>query len=58
MKAEALKGHLDGLILAVLEGGELHGYAVKEAFARPPTAASTFRPERCIRRCTGWSRPG
>ncbi|HEU5332284.1 MAG TPA: helix-turn-helix transcriptional regulator [Actinocrinis sp.] len=31
MKAEALKGHLDALILAVLEAGPLHGYAVMEA---------------------------
>jgi DNA-binding PadR family transcriptional regulator len=31
MRAEALKGHLDGLLLAALEGGPLHGYAVKEA---------------------------
>ena len=31
MRAEALKGHLDGLLLAVLETGPLHGYAVIEA---------------------------
>ncbi|MFI6318960.1 PadR family transcriptional regulator [Nonomuraea sp. NPDC050556] len=31
MRAEALKGHLDGLLLAALEGGPRHGYAVKEA---------------------------
>ncbi|WP_327090359.1 helix-turn-helix transcriptional regulator [Nonomuraea sp. NBC_01738] len=31
MRAEALKGHLDGLLLAALEAGPLHGYAVKEA---------------------------
>ena len=30
MKAEALKGHLDGLILAVLGTGPAHGYAVIE----------------------------
>ncbi|MBO0768185.1 MAG: helix-turn-helix transcriptional regulator [Solirubrobacterales bacterium] len=29
--AEELKGHLDGLLLAVLTGGPLHGYAVIEA---------------------------
>jgi PadR family transcriptional regulator PadR len=28
MAAEALKGHLDGLLLAVLEDGPSHGYAV------------------------------
>jgi PadR family transcriptional regulator PadR len=31
MKADELKGHLDGLLLAALEGGPRHGYAVKEA---------------------------
>jgi len=31
MTAQALKGHLDGLLLATLEEGPRHGYAVKEA---------------------------
>ena len=31
MRAEVLKGHLDGLLLATLEAGPLHGYAVMEA---------------------------
>jgi PadR family transcriptional regulator PadR len=31
MRAEVLKGHLDGLLLAALEAGPQHGYAVKEA---------------------------
>lgn len=31
MTAEELKGHLDGLILAVVAGEPLHGYAVIEA---------------------------
>jgi PadR family transcriptional regulator len=31
MRAETLKGHLDGLLLAVLEDGDAHGYAVIEA---------------------------
>lgn len=30
MKSEALKGHLDGLILATLEEGPAHGYAVAQ----------------------------
>ena len=30
-EAQALKGHLDALLLAALEGGPAHGYAVKEA---------------------------
>ena len=31
MKPDELKGHLDGLILAVVAGEPLHGYAVIEA---------------------------
>jgi DNA-binding PadR family transcriptional regulator len=31
MKAEVLKGHLDGMLLATLEPGPRHGYAVIEA---------------------------
>ena len=31
MKAEVLKGHLDALLLATLEPGPRHGYAIKEA---------------------------
>jgi PadR family transcriptional regulator PadR len=31
MRAETLKGHLDGLLLATLEDGPRHGYAVMEA---------------------------
>ncbi|MCF6522648.1 PadR family transcriptional regulator [Streptomyces sp. JJ36] len=28
MKTDAVRGHLDGLLLAVLETGPLHGYAI------------------------------
>ncbi|GGS13448.1 MULTISPECIES: PadR family transcriptional regulator [Actinokineospora] len=31
MKADALRGHLDALLLAVLDGRQLHGYAIIEA---------------------------
>jgi DNA-binding PadR family transcriptional regulator len=31
MDAEQLKGHLDGLVLAVIDGEPQHGYAVIEA---------------------------
>ena len=31
MRAETLKGHLDGMLLAALEGEPRHGYAVMEA---------------------------
>jgi DNA-binding PadR family transcriptional regulator len=30
MKAETLKGHLDGLILAIVATGPVHGYAIIE----------------------------
>src|SRR3954447_11630876 len=30
-EAQALKGHLDALLLATLEDGPRHGYAIKEA---------------------------
>ncbi|MBU2664786.1 helix-turn-helix transcriptional regulator [Actinoplanes bogorensis] len=33
MKADALRGHLDALILATLEHSPLHGYAIIEALA-------------------------
>jgi len=34
MQAEALKGHLDGLILAVVAAGPAHGYAIIEQLKR------------------------
>ncbi|MFC4111073.1 PadR family transcriptional regulator [Nonomuraea zeae] len=58
MRAEALKGHLDGLLLAALEDGPRHGYAVKEALREATRAGSTCPPAPSTRRCTGWSEPG
>ena len=43
MRAEALKGHLDGLLLATLEDGPRHGYAVIEAL-RDTTGGSLDLP--------------
>lgn len=34
MKADAVRGHLDGLLLAVLEPEPLHGYAIITAVQR------------------------
>ena len=34
MRGESLKGHLDGLILAVVAAGPTHGYAVIEELKR------------------------
>jgi PadR family transcriptional regulator PadR len=31
VKPDVLRGHLDGMVLSVLEGEPLHGYAVMEA---------------------------
>lgn len=33
MKSDALRGHLDAMILSTVEAGPLHGYAVIEALA-------------------------
>jgi DNA-binding PadR family transcriptional regulator len=33
MKADALRGHLDAMILSSVEAGPLHGYAIIEALA-------------------------
>lgn len=34
MNAEMLKGHLDALVLAALDGGPAHGYAIIEQIKR------------------------
>ena len=39
MKGEALKGHLDLLLLAVLERGDAHGYAVIDALRSSSSGA-------------------
>ncbi|MGW5240943.1 PadR family transcriptional regulator [Monashia sp. NPDC004114] len=31
MRAERLKGHLDGMLLAALEAGPRHGYAIRDS---------------------------
>jgi len=58
MRAEELKGHLDAVLLAALEDGPRHGYAVIEAL-RQSTGGRLDLPTGTIsRRCGGWSRPG
>ena len=47
MTAEELKGHLDGLILAVLRGEPMHGYAVIESL-RSRSAGRLDLPEGTI----------
>jgi PadR family transcriptional regulator, regulatory protein PadR len=34
MRSGEVQGHLDGMLLAVLSGGPLHGYAVTEELRR------------------------
>jgi len=58
MRAEELKGHLDALLLATLEGGPRHGYAVIETLRQDTGGRLTCRPGPSTRRCAGWSRPG
>ncbi len=41
MRAETLKGHLDGMLLAALETGPRHGYAVMEALRADSGGTST-----------------
>jgi transcriptional regulator len=43
MKADAVRGHLDGLLLAALEPGPLHGYAVITAVQRRSAGALELR---------------
>jgi PadR family transcriptional regulator len=42
MAQDRVKGHLDGLLLAVLESGPLHGYAVIEALQARSGGALTL----------------
>lgn len=43
MKADAVRGHLDAMLLAVLEPGPLHGYAVITAVQRRSGGALDLR---------------
>lgn len=43
MKTDAVRGHLDGLLLAVLESGPLHGYAIIAAVQHRSDGALELR---------------
>lgn len=43
MRADAVRGHLDGLLLAVLEPGPLHGYAIITAVQHRSGGALALR---------------
>ncbi|WP_405609649.1 helix-turn-helix transcriptional regulator [Streptomyces sp. NBC_01511] len=43
MKADAVRGHLDSLLLAVLEPGPLHGYAIIAAVQQRSEGALQLR---------------
>jgi PadR family transcriptional regulator, regulatory protein PadR len=65
MKARTLHGHLDALLLAVLDGGPLHGYAIIDALQarsagalNPPTGTvypALRRLERAAYVVSDWS---
>lgn len=43
MKTDAVRGHLDGLLLSVLESGPLHGYAIITAVQERSNGALELR---------------
>ncbi|MER7011039.1 helix-turn-helix transcriptional regulator [Saccharopolyspora sp. NPDC000359] len=43
MRADAVRGHLDGLLLSVLESGPMHGYAIITAVQRRSGGALALR---------------
>ncbi|MFD3513406.1 PadR family transcriptional regulator [Streptomyces sp. NPDC058657] len=43
MKTDAVRGHLDGILLAVLEQGPLHGYAIIAAVQQRSEGALELR---------------
>ncbi|MGP4015813.1 PadR family transcriptional regulator [Saccharopolyspora sp. 5N708] len=43
MRTDAVRGHLDGLLLAVLEPGPLHGYAIITAVQQRSSGALELR---------------
>ncbi|WP_461005628.1 helix-turn-helix transcriptional regulator [Streptomyces capparidis] len=43
MKGDAVRGHLDGLLLSVLESGPLHGYAIITAVQQRSGGALELR---------------
>jgi hypothetical protein len=58
MRAEVFKGHLDGLLLASLEAGPLHGDAVMEALRAGSGGRVDLPTGTVYRPCTAWSGPG
>ena len=58
MRAEAVKGHLDSILLASLEAQPLHGYAIMVAVRAGSRASFDLPTGRCIPPCIGSSAPG
>jgi hypothetical protein len=52
MRGQALKGHLDLLLLAILADGARHGYAIIDELRQRSDDAFDFLRERSIRLCT------
>ena len=57
MKADALRGHLDAMILAVLEKEPLHGYAIIEALSLRSGGELDLPTGTVYPACAGWRRP-
>ena len=58
MAADLLRGHLDGLLLAVLAAAPGHGYEFSQRLKSAAEESSASTRARCIPRCTGWSAAG
>jgi DNA-binding PadR family transcriptional regulator len=57
MEFRNAQGHLDAIVLAALEAGPAHGYAIIETIKHG--SSNTFDlPERSTRRCIGWRTRG
>jgi MerR family regulatory protein len=54
MKAEVLKGHLDALLLAILEAGPRHGYAIIDAVRANSAGRIDLPPAPSTRPSTAW----
>ena len=51
-----LKGHLDAIVLAALEAGPAHGYAIIEAIKRRSGSIFDLPEALSTPHCTAWSR--
>lgn len=57
MRGDALKGHLDLLILSILADNPLHGYAPSSKNSASAAEVIDVPEGTLTPRCTGWRRP-